>query len=273
MKIKQPIRSIEEKSSHPEVALLVTTYNRFDALRLVLDTALNQSIVPKEIVICDDGSKPETTEGLRKWSQSVDPRISIVRVWQPDIEFRAARSRNLGLLRVSTPFVIMIDGDCLLPYRFIERHLALAEEGRVTAGGRYLLPSKPTEQYISEKNFDIWRIKAFKLFYIPLGRLRDLSPSSWSRVKTCNMGLYMDDVLRINGFDENYIGWGREDSDFVIRLVNSGVRIRNGRLATTVVHLYHPEFDRASLNANHIRFCSTLSNASKRKASKSCLGE
>lgn len=257
----------------PEVSLLVTTYNRFDALHLVLDTALNQSIVPKEIVICDDGSEPETTEGLRRWSQSVDSRISIVHAWQPDSDFRAARVRNLGLLRVSTPFVIMIDGDCLLPYRFVEKHLALAERGWVTAGARYLLPSKLTERYISERNVDIWRIKALKLLRIPLGRLRDVNPRGWSWVRTCNIGLYMEDVWRINGFDENYVGWGREDSDFVVRLINSGVKIRSGRFATTVVHLYHPELDRASLNSNHVRFCSTLSSVSMRIASKSCLGE
>ena len=58
---------------------------------------------------------------------------------------------------------------------------------------------------------------------------------------------------RVDGFDASFSGWGREDSDLLIRLLHAGVRRKDGRFATGVVHLWHPEIDRAQLAANDAR--------------------
>ena len=38
------------------------------------------------------------------------------------------------------------------------------------------------------------------------------------------MAFYRKDCLNVNGFNNEFEGWGREDSEFVVRLINSGVK-------------------------------------------------
>jgi len=104
-----------------QVALLITTYNRPDALNCVLASVAKQYLLPDEVIICDDGSDPYTMEMIASWSR----RLPIFHVWAPDRNFRAALTRNLGILKSRAEALVFIDGDCLLPPSFVEEHLKL----------------------------------------------------------------------------------------------------------------------------------------------------
>ena len=67
------------------------------------------------------------------------------------------------------------------------------------------------------------------------------------------MGFWLADAVRVNGFDERFVGWGREDSDFVARLVNAGVQRRKLKFGGIVYHLCHSERARDALDANDAR--------------------
>jgi predicted glycosyltransferase involved in capsule biosynthesis len=69
-------------------------------------------------------------------------------------------------------------------------------------------------------------------------------------VRTCNLGLWTDDFRSVNGFDELFEGWGFEDSDLAVRLLNLGVRRKYGAFATGVLHLWHREYDRTREGGN-----------------------
>jgi glycosyltransferase involved in cell wall biosynthesis len=250
-----------------QAALLITTYNRPDALNLVLESVAKQSRLPDEVIICDDGSCSRTSEIVASWSD----RLRIRHAWCPDMNFRAALTRNLGILKSAADLLVFVDGDCLLPPSFIEQHLKLAEPGYLVSGGRDLLSDEQTRSVLSRSLapsavFDNWKFSNW-----PLGPLRDLSPQNWESVRTCNLSLHREDALRIAGFDECYVGWGREDSDFVVRLIHSDVKIRSGRLAACVAHLHHPESPRDRLSVNDQRFRETLNNPNHVMATSSIL--
>jgi glycosyltransferase involved in cell wall biosynthesis len=250
-----------------QVALLITTYNRPDALNLVLESVAKQSRLPDEVIICDDGSDSNNSEIIASWSD----RLLICHAWCPDMNFRAALTRNLGILKSASDLLVFVDGDCLLPPSFIEQHLKLAEPGCLVSGGRHLLTDEQTKSVLSRSLapsavFDNWKFSSW-----PLGPLRDLSPQNWESVRTCNLSVHREDALRIAGLDESYVGWGREDSDFVVRLIHSGVKIRSGRLAACVAHLYHPESPRDRLSVNDQRFRETLNNPNHVLATSSIL--
>ena len=82
---------------------------------------------------------------------------------------------------------------------------------------------------------------------------RKRAPQRWEGVKTCNLAAWRDDLLRVNGLDESYSGWGLEDSDLVIRLLHAGVRHKSARFAAPVFHLWHAENDRSRLAENQRR--------------------
>jgi glycosyltransferase involved in cell wall biosynthesis len=237
-----------------QVALIITTYNRPDALSLVLESAARQYRLADEVIICDDGSDSNTSAIIASWSS----QLPIRHAWCPDMNFRAALTRNLGILKSQAEILIFVDGDCLAPPSFIESHLKLAEPGYVVSGGRHLLSDDQTKSILNgslapSEVFDNWKFASW-----PLGFLRDFSPKNWGSVRTCNLSVHREDALRIAGFDESYVGWGREDSDFVVRLIHSDAKIRSGRLAACVAHLYHSESPRDRLSVNDQRFRETL---------------
>ena len=251
------------------VCLLITTFNRPDALDLILNTVVGQSRAPAEVVVCDDGSSFETSTLVRQWA----PRLPIRHAWQPDREFRAARSRNLGISETTADYLVLIDGDCLLPPTFIENHMKLAKPGYLVAGGRYLLSESETDALLGEASliegaFTHWKFRA-----ISLGLLRDLRPGAWEAVRTCNVGLYREDIEAVGGFDESYAGWGREDSDFVVRLMHRGVKVRSGRFAACVSHLHHLEHSRDQLSGNDARFHACLSDPTRTHSKSSIFTE
>jgi predicted glycosyltransferase involved in capsule biosynthesis len=69
-------------------------------------------------------------------------------------------------------------------------------------------------------------------------------------IKTCNFAVYRDDALAVNGFNEAFVGWGREDSEFAARLFAYGLKRKDPPFSALVFHLWHPENSRNSLDDN-----------------------
>jgi predicted glycosyltransferase involved in capsule biosynthesis len=95
---------------------------------------------------------------------------------------------------------------------------------------------------------------------LPDGELRKHSPGRWQGVKTCNLSAWHADLMRVNGLDESYTGWGLEDSDLVIRLLRAGIQHKSVRFAAPVFHLWHRDFDRSQLPENQKRLDGILSS-------------
>jgi hypothetical protein len=99
---------------------------------------------------------------------------------------------------------------------------------------------------------------------VSLGPARKLTARQWRGARSCNLAVWRSDLDRVDGFDARFSGWGREDSDLLIRLIRSGVRRKDGRFATGVIHLWHAEADRARLSANDALMDVTLSSTRTR---------
>ena len=100
--------------------------------------------------------------------------------------------------------------------------------------------------------------KRFPLMRLPDGAFRKWRGGNWKTFRTCNVGVWREDFVRVNGFDENFQGWGYEDSDLAVRLLRAGCRIKNGRFGASVYHLWHRENDRTQQAENWQRFLRVL---------------
>src|SRR4051812_22711244 len=238
-------------------SLVVTTYNWPDALTLVLASALQQGTLPDEVLVADDGSGEPTAQVVRDFvPRFADRGVPLRHVWHEDAGFRAAAIRNRALARASGEYVLLIDGDCVLHPDFVRSHLAFARPGQFVQGTRVLLHEVRARRALAQGET---RFSAFesgignRMNALPLGWLSRFVPTPTDPLKgvrSCNMGFWLADARRVNGFDERFVGWGREDSEFVARLVNAGVRRRKLKFGGIVYHLWHPERPRDALPAN-----------------------
>ncbi len=252
------------------ISIILTTYNRPDALDAALRALAHQSDLNFEIMVADDGSGPETARVIKDWASRLP--VPVKHVWQEHRGFRGAEIRNRGIGASSGGYCIFLDGDCLARADFIATHRRLREGGWFVAGNRILLSRKLTEDVlagaVAAETWEFSRLVRERLrgrvnrllpaVSLPLGRLRKLHRNDWENAKTCNLAILRRDLDRVDGFDASYRGWGREDSDLVVRLLHAGVQRKDGRFATGVLHLWHPEADRTRLPDNELRLKEVL---------------
>jgi glycosyltransferase involved in cell wall biosynthesis len=256
------------------MSVIVSTYNRADALDAVLRALSRQSDRHFEIVVADDGSGAATQQVVREWIARA--KTPVKHVWHEDSGFRLAEIRNLGIRASAGRYLIFLDGDCIPRRDFVAAHRRLAEPGWFVTGNRILMSQELTARVL-EKGSDpssdpgnelqlepeLWGLgkhlslrrrgdlnRLAPLLSLPLGVLRKKRARRWNGASGSNMAFWREDIDAVDGFDAAFKGWGREDSDIFIRLIRAGVRRKDGRFATGVLHLWHREADRSGLDAN-----------------------
>ena len=249
------------------ISIIVTTYNRPDALAATLRGLADQRSPTAdggfEVLIADDGSTGETADLIRRLTPAFP--VPLEHVWHADQGFRAAAIRNRAIAASSGDYVVLIDGDCIPRPCFVARHRVLAREGMMVGGSRILLSETLTAEVLAD-DLPIHRWPARRwlvarargdtnrilplLWTLPDGRWRCRRPRDWRSLRTFNLGVARQDLLRVDGLDESYVGWGSEDSDLIIRLMHAGVRIKSGRFSSPMLHLWHPPASREAAAGN-----------------------
>ncbi|ANP75003.1 family 2 glycosyl transferase [Vibrio crassostreae 9CS106] len=244
-----------------KVSLIITTYNWKEALSVVLDSVRQQVRLPDEVVIADDGSREDTKLLIEKYRR--DFPVPIIHSWQPDDGFRAAESRNRAIAKASSDYIIIIDGDIYLPPHFIVEHVNAAMVDQFIQGGRVSLDQQLSHRLMTKgvvpKCWDrgIKNRKNMLRGYL----LSKVTSRIWNEDKStrsCNMSFWRSDALAVNGFNNAFVGWGREDSEFVYRMLNKGLNRLYLKFAGVGYHLYHEESPRSSLERNDRLFQNTI---------------
>lgn len=248
------------------LAVVITTYNWPAALEGTLSGYLSQQRPPDELIIADDGSTEETKSVIDAFREQAP--FPVKHVWHPDQGFRAGAIRNRAIQSSDSEYIVFTDGDCIPAPWFLQQHSRLAERNWFLSGNRILLSQEFSQEVLNEKipvcdwNLRQWlqarqrkQINRFSpLFKVSLGRwYRRRLAKRWEGAKTCNLSVWKEDLLAVNGFDEDYTGWGMEDSDLVLRLIRNGIYHQDARFAAPVFHIWHPENSRDQLEENQRR--------------------
>ncbi|OBT10099.1 family 2 glycosyl transferase [Vibrio sp. UCD-FRSSP16_10] len=246
-----------------KVSLIITTYNWKEALAAVLQSILKQSCLPDEVIVADDGSRDDTKLLIQHF-QSLFP-IPLIHSWQPDDGFRASRSRNLAISRAIGDYIIIIDGDIVIHKHFVQDHKKMAKKGNFIQGGRAKIGDKTSALVISNNTYPSFYAKDIKnrknLIHNPI--LCSLFSRIWNSEKStrsCNMSFWKKDIIAVNGFNEDFTGWGREDSELVYRFFNLGLNRLYLKFSALGFHLYHQENSRGSLKKNDEILENTITN-------------
>ena len=238
-----------------KISVIVATYNQLDYLMLTLESIAKQKYIDFgfiEVLIADDGSSFLTKNYLDSLRRKYP--FKLLHVWHEDFGFRKAMILNKAVLQSCGDYLIFIDGDCVIPNDFIAQQVKLAEAGFFVAGNRVLLSEDYTSMLVTEKIklFELsirqWFLLFFtkktnKLFHFLRlscnAKWRKFREKNWKYPKGCNIAIWKSDYYLVNGYDESFSGWGHEDADLFIRLIHSGVLIKDGRFSVPVYHLWH----------------------------------
>jgi glycosyltransferase involved in cell wall biosynthesis len=230
----------------PLVSVIISTYNRPDALRRALEGYARTSFRDFEVIVADDGSTSETADLIAAWARTATHPLLHVR--QEDRGFRLAAARNLAVRAACGSVLLFTDGDCVPSPDCFGPHAALCAPGHAVAGGRLDLGPEETAAFLESASWreDLFararaeqgprlRLERWKGRLYALSR-RKLRP----KLRTANASVHRRDFEDVNGFDERFEGWGYEDEDLARRLRRRGVRVRDATLGSLVLHLFHP---------------------------------
>ena len=251
----------------PISSIIVSTYNRPDALKKCMESILFQTRRPSEIVIADDGSGRETKELVEQFQK--ESPVSVVHVWQEDNGYQLAKIRNRSFAAAKGEYLIQIDGDLVLDRHFIRDHLHMAKPGTFIGGSRTMMDEELTN-WVIEGKVPISDIRSYREHLAPkanavrseiLSRLTYLyqrHKRNYKYVLGCNMAFWKKDILKVNGYDESFKGWGKEDNELSVRLQNAGVKLRFIKFGAVVYHMYHHVADLSFMPLNEEKLRQTI---------------
>jgi glycosyltransferase involved in cell wall biosynthesis len=241
-------------SPAPTLALVVNTFNQPDYLLRLLNALSRQTQLPHEVVLADDGSDDQTRAAFEGWAAKQS--FPCARVWQEHTGFRRARILNLAIARATSAYLVFQDGDTIPHPGFVADHLRLAQPGTFVQGHRALI-EQAGASFFGLGDFAADRRRA--LLSRQLSGLKHAYRWPWPArryrsdlrgIRGCNLGIWRDDLIKVNGYNEAFTGWGREDSELAVRLMNTGARRLDVRGWAICYHLWHAPASRASLPAN-----------------------
>ncbi len=219
----------------PEVALVVSSYQKPRHLSLALASiGLQRGITGKmELIVSDDGSTDETPAIVARFGKTVDFPVRFTT--HPHQTFQLVRCRNEGVGASTAPYILFLDGDCLLPPDFVEQHLLVRQPGCVFTGDCFRL-----DQHVSARiDTDAVRAGAFRDWATRAESRRLAKQDRKARLYNLvrhrskpkllggNVGMWRSDFERVNGYDEDFEGWGCEDDDLGRRLRKTGLRVQS----------------------------------------------
>lgn len=251
-----------------KLGLIINTHNQPEYLARVLRAVAGQSSAPDEVLLADDGSGAETREVFTAWTNHQSSRCE--HLWQKNEGFRRSRILNLSIAKAQADYLVFLDGDTVPHPEFIADHRAVAQRGWFVQGHRALIEQKAASyfglgRFAADRRAALvrWQLSGWKHAFRwprPLSRAR----ADLRGIRGCNLGIWREDLVRVNGYNEAFVGWGREDSELAVRLMNSGVQRRDVRGWALCYHLWHPPASRAGLPANDEFLTTAIQQKSRR---------
>ena len=227
-----------------KISLIIPVYKKIDFLDRVLDSIKHQVYKNFEVIITEDDNSLKVKEYLNKKIKSLNYKL--IHKSQEDLGYRRNTALNKGVLVSSGELIVVIDGDCMIHKKFLYEYAKNFSKGDLFTGRRVDLGKLFSEKIIKQKKS---RINLLELLlsdsrkkkiicgvYFPW-----LNIKRNSRILGSNFGITKKILLKINGFDENYIGYGLEDVDLEKRVLFAGGTLVSMKQKAIQYHLFHPE--------------------------------
>jgi len=192
------------------VDIVISTYNRPDALRRCLAALARQTLRHFHVIVVDDCSD-EPVEPVIRSARASGLDITYVRT---PVNGGPARGRNLGAAHGTAPILLFLDDDVEAERGLVERHVAAGGAGVVAIGPLAAPPDwKPSP-------WTAWEARTLAREYDRM--LAGVYAPTWRQFFTGNASMHRVDFKAAGGFDERFTR--AEDIELGLRLARVGCR-------------------------------------------------
>ena len=235
-----------------KISVIVPVYNRLEHLRALFLCLLRQKKQADELIITDDGSSQKVLDFIGDLIP--EAKFKVKHIYQEDKGFRKTRALNNAVRNSSGDLLIFCDQDLIFGEEYVETIAGNIKENIFLMGRAHTLKRE-------EKDFVLENIEKINSYeeivknlpdsYIPTikkmlnedKRRRLLKTFKLAKrgIKLVGMSyaLMKNAYIKVNGYDENYIGWGQEDDDFGSRLTVAGINGKELVTKNIQLHLWH----------------------------------
>lgn len=237
-------------------SVITAVYNSNKTLSRCLLALGGQTERDFELIICDDGSSEDCLPIINEYQKYFQNKIKYVRHERNGI--RKTMTLNRGVLAAETDYLLFIDPDCLADEDWVKVHLEEREKGCYLIGRRvgYREQMAPyiTAEFITSNKYS--KINLFNIYHAMAGHIKYIE--QFLKIKNtllrkilhhkkstylmgCNFSCWKEDMVKVNGWDNDFHGLGREDVELDGRLKRSGVKPKSVKFLTGVFHIYHAQ--------------------------------
>ncbi len=261
------------------VSIIMKVWNAGPHVRLCLKTLLQHTDDPFELIVIDNGSRPEVVQFLRA-TASGDPRVRLI---ENPTNVGPGHANRQGVALAKSRTICLIDSDVLVPHHWLARLMAEFERYpavKLLAPLTYQKtlshpfgPDSSAAAWFSVKR-EQPRLSPLRQFYVYSGGLSidefdELMCSTHAQalvsqacppefIGTCCALLDADFVAAAGGVaDPRFAGYGSEDVDLCWRIGEQGGQVAR----TTAVYVHH--FHNSSLIDNAVDGDAALRQANR----------
>ena len=230
-----------------KISVIVPVYNRIENLKYLIYCLKKQSEQIDELIISDDGSSVDVKSFIEK--ETKDTNFSVKYIWQEDLGFRLSRARNNGARIAEGDFLIFVDQDVILPFNLIKTVKKNVKENYFLPFKIYWMNEEEKKEFISEEfEYSNLKLREEELKKIKKkiirSRIKNIKyylglKDRGSNITGAAFGVYKNDYIKVNGSDEEYKSWGKEDDDLSWRLYKAGIKSKHLLLEYPIIHLWH----------------------------------
>lgn len=200
-------------------SIIIPTLNNYkeknSSIYYVIKSVILQSFANYELIVIDTGCTDNTIKEIL----DIKHDIKVVKCSTNNC---VANARNIGALNSSGEYLIFLDDDTVLTeIDILSKLFDLSKNYDFMCGANRLWSSIYWYKQISKRQSTTSSIQTLKnISFLPKGINREIGFRDLNEFTFIgNFGIIKKSIFqKVNGFDENYIGWGLEDTDLIMHL-------------------------------------------------------
>ena len=190
-----------------KVSIIIPVKNAEKTLPLLLDSLMNQTYKPYEVIVVDDGSTDKSPQIAKKYG---------VKILYTNGTKGPNYARNLGVKHAQGEIIVFTDADCVPKDDWIEnivKEFNSNNEIVAVSGSTYAYNKDNFWSRFLENSILTPTPKYFKKIILS----EDFKPPTI--VATCNFAVRREVFQKIGLFDPSFKYYGSDDMDFVYRIL------------------------------------------------------